>query len=432
MNEDGEPIIEITEHIPDDSSATRSSPSSAKSSVAPVSNSNEPSSLNTTHRDVSSAPNELTEDQLARRRRIRNALLDQLEAEEAEEERRQQRVKMQTNSSRSLRTGASAISAASSSAIRPSVAPPKLALAIPLPKGTSSSLVPDIIGRPPSMHAAIKEPPPSSGDPEPKILPPLKPRTSKSVTFASDVKPASSAGPLLPPPDASKKTQGDVILGKLRDAKHESLRALQMDVVERPPPRLSTLTEGSDSLNQPKKLSFKARRVQLRQVEVDSDDEDEEDGDTGANISGFENGEFGHDSQDSDDSVPEDAEEEEDDENDWDEAMLQRELALAYYEQQGMMRDLRHSAIPPSAPNISADLGSWEQEVCVLTPLLLISPNLLVYASSACSVGCIPCLDKTPLIRISLQSRTYGTVPCLKSSACGSIPCSCDPTWESC
>lgn len=53
----------------------------------------------------------------------------------------------------------------------------------------------------------------------------------------------------------------------------------------------------------------------------------------------------------------------EDEDDDWDEAMLQRELALAVYETQGILREVRASATVPNAPIRSTDQGSWEQQV---------------------------------------------------------------------
>lgn len=282
----------------------------------------------------------LTDEQIARRRRIRDALLDQLEAEEAEEERRQQPSSSNGSNTRS--------SVPPSTVLKPLPYLKKPSPGIPLPIGVSSSLVPDII-----EHSAAKPAPITSSNP-PREASISKPRSSKSVSFAAEVISKKDDVESLPsPPKASPaESWGDVVPGTLRDAKHESLKALGMEVVERaPPPSSDPAPQKIHDL--PQKLNFKPRKVQLRQVEVDSDDEDPvSDSKSDRDSDDEDRGEDGND-----------GEKEQEEEDDWDEAMLQRELALAYYETQGMLRDLRHSAVAPAPPIISADLGSWEQEV---------------------------------------------------------------------
>lgn len=271
--------------------------------------------------------------------------MDQLEKEEAEEEQRQQQT--------SNRHRLDVRSSAPPTKLKPSLPLQRPVPGIPLPKGASSGLVPDIVERTPTAPTQI-----SSSNP-PREASISKPRSSKSVSFAPDVisqKADVDSLPARPAKGSQDESWGDVVPGALRDAKHESLKALSMQVVERAPPPGTD----ADLENQPRKLAFKPRKVQLRQVEVDSDDEDpeseEDDGSTlGSN--------HDRDSEDEDGGGNDDDDNDEEEDDDWDEAMLQRELALAYYETQGMLKELRHSAVAPPPPIISADLGSWEQEV---------------------------------------------------------------------
>jgi hypothetical protein len=174
---------------------------------------------------------------------------------------------------------------------------------------------------------------------------------SKQVSFANDIPP--EAGPSVLPTSERKYDLGDGGHARLRDAKHESFRALKMDVVERTPHPDIASTETFPS-SQVKKLSFTPRKVQIQQTEVDSDDEDRTSSSASTNNSG-QNDEDGEDDDDGDDGDGEG--------DDWDEAMFQRELALAYYEQKGMLKQLRQSVQAPPIANYSPDPGSWEQEV---------------------------------------------------------------------
>jgi hypothetical protein len=172
-----------------------------------------------------------------------------------------------------------------------------------------------------------------------------KPMKTKQVSFV-DGSP-SRAGPSLPTSER-KEDWGDVVPDKLRDAKHESLRALKMDVVERAPHSCVA----PDETLLVKKLSFTPRTVQIRQKDVDSDDEDLASSTASTSDPGQ------RDEEDEDDHEDEDEEG-----DDWDEAMFQRELALAYYEQKGVLKQLRQSVQIPPIPNHPLDPGSWEQGV---------------------------------------------------------------------
>jgi hypothetical protein len=177
-----------------------------------------------------------------------------------------------------------------------------------------------------------------------------KPLKTKQVSFADDALP--KADPSALPKGEQKEAGGDVVPGRLRDAKNESLRALKMDVVERAP-HPAVVSENATPGPPLGKLSFTPRKVHIRQAEVDSDDEDQT-----LSMASQSDSDQDDDEDDDDDQGDNDGEG-----DDWDEAMFQRELALAYYEQRGMLEQMRQSVQTPPTPNYSPDLGSWEQEV---------------------------------------------------------------------
>lgn len=350
---------------------------------------------------------EESEEERLRKRRERDVLLDALEAEEAEEERLAQEAlrAKRRNPNAPLNP-------------KPFVPTPPPAKPLPAisPLGQAPPIIPKIVERP---HASTLVTSPSTVAP-PK--PASSPAPNKQVSFAADTKPAATAASSSPV--AVVENWGDVVPGRLRGAKHESLRAVHMDVVERAAPTTAAATDvgpSSTPQTQTKRLSFTPRKVQLRQVEVDSDDEPE-DADEG--------GKGQEDKAEDGEDTPDEQEDDEEEDEDWDEAMLQRELALAYYEAQGILRGARESAEIPVAPVVSSDPGSWEQEVRftsidtrhVLTDQY--QQNVPLDATLASS--------KTSFLRFSVQSRAHCEIHALKRDACRPIPRRFAQTWESC
>jgi len=300
--------MEITERIYDDPNVA----------AVPASASQSPFPKPSTYSDDASQTGIKDDEWFARRRRKREALLAQLELEEEEEAMGRERKDMPSN------------------AYRKEVAT-QTAHPITAPKGATPlhdhSL--KIVERPPREGASAN----TSNAPK-----------TKQVSFADDI--PREASPSVLPTSERKYDLGDGGHARLRDAKHESLRALKMDVVERTPHPGTAPTETIPS-SQVKKLSFTPRKVQIRQTEVDSDDEDQTSSSGSTSNSG-------QNDDDDDDNYGDDGDGESDD---WDEAMFQRELALAYYEQKGMLKQLRQSVQTPPIANYSPDPGSWEQEV---------------------------------------------------------------------
>lgn len=311
LNEEGDPIIEITERVPDEDHTTTAG-------MHPSPHAPEPGSK------APLTSSELRDEDIERRRMARNALLDQLEVEEEEEER------LELAKSHRLRNSKAS---SSSSTLPPRAPPPPAPAPTPLKMtAASSGLVPNIVERTVASISPL-QPSPTNPPIESSSTSTQASIKPKSVSFASDVKPAAP----LP--------------GAPRDRTNDSLRALAMNVVEKPP----VGTEDGNNREvtaaaKTKGTRFTPRHVQIRQAEIDSDDEDPSDDPEG-------------DDDDEEDEDDEDAEEETEEEEDWDEAMLQRELALAYYESQGMLKELRASVEVPAPPSWSADMGSWEQEV---------------------------------------------------------------------
>lgn len=295
--------MEITEHISDDSNVATAVPVSALEPPP-----SESSSDNT-------AQTEIKDDEwFERRRRKREALMAQLELEEEETMGRERRP-IPSNMSGNPRALTSRVEA--------------LKAATPPPNSALKS-----VERAPRERASTDA---------------VKHTKTKQVSFVDDAPPGGGSSAI--PTGDQKEEWANGAPGRLRDAKHESLRALKMDVVERSP---GVTSEEAAPDSRVKKLSFKPRIVQIRQAEVDSDDEDQTSSTASTNKSDQD------DEGDDDDPRDDDGEDDE-----WDEAMFQRELALAYYEQKGMLKQLRQSVQTPPTPNYSADPGNWEQEVRV-------------------------------------------------------------------
>lgn len=291
--------MEITERVSGDSHATS----------APV-QASRPPPPETTPDNAANA--EIKDDEwFAHRRRKREALMAQLELEEEEKALGRERRYIPPNAYAKYRT-------------------PTETLKVTTP---SHNRALEIVERPP---------------PESTLVDTIKPPKAKQVSFADDAPPR--ADPSALPKNGRKEDWGDVVPGKLRDAQHESLRALKMDVIERAPDPAVAFDDVTLG-RQVRKLSFTPRKVQIRQAEVDSDDEDQTSSIASQSSSA-------QDDEDNDDQKDSDGEG-----DDWDEAMFQRELALAYYEQKGMLEQMRQSVQAPPIPNYPTDPGSWEQEV---------------------------------------------------------------------
>lgn len=325
LNEDGEPVIEINEPLPD----VAPSPSlPAIVATASLSRGRLPKAL-------------LSPEAIARRQRERDAILDALEAEEAEEERKAGPSHRLTNPKAKLpaqkkdyvynaKKPSSPLASASSPA--PSLTPP------------AASQTPSPNSKAP-LHVASTTPP------SPRIASPSATTDStkkKNVTFSADTRPES--------PDHPAVEWGDVVPARLRNVSSQpaSLRAIRMDVIERKPGEPSSV---------PASTSMRVPR--LRVAEVDSDDEASADDDD----DGTEDG--------SDDP----GEESEFDEGvDMDEAMLQREIAFEYYKRKDALSTaMASSELTTAKPEPVKDRDDWDQEV------KKISPNISIPARSCCS-----------------------------------------------